>query len=184
VAKARRWKVQPSMVFVVVAVLAAIWWAFAARDDHDFSRPPPATFTDSQLASLDGEERALVRWLADTAPEWEGLAIAVGGFDEATARQDIRNLERSCREITDAAELVESRLPAPHPDVDRSLRDALAGYAAGGDACRAVARGEVDQFPVMAASFDAGDQAFEAAAALLPEVPCPDGTTTNGIEAC
>jgi len=172
------------MVFVIVVALAAIWWAIASRDDHDYSRPPPATFTDSQLASLDEEERALVRWLADTVPEWEGLALAVSGFDQSAAQRDVRNLERSCGRITDAAELLDSRLPAPQPDVDHSLRQALAAYAAGGDACRAVARGDVDQVDAMAAAFDEGDRAFATATEQFPEVPCPDGTVSSGIEAC
>lgn len=177
-------RVQPSMVFVVVAVLAAIGWAIASRDDPDYSRPPPVTFTDSQLASLDDGERALVRWMADTASEWEGLVLAASDFDESTARRDVRNLERSCRRITDAAELLDGRLPAPQPDVDRSLRQALAAYGAGGDACRAAVRGEVDQIEAMAAAFDEGDRAFATAADRFPEVPCPDGTVSIGIEPC
>ena len=176
--------VQPSMVFVIVAVLAAITWAIVSRDDPDYSRPPAPTFTDEQLAPLTEGERALVRWAADTAPEWEGLSLAVARFDGATEQRDIRNLERSCRSITDAAELLEGRLPAPDAEVDRLLRAAFAAYATGGDACRAAARGEADQIDAMRAAFDDGDDAFLAAADLFAEVECPDGSTTIGIEPC
>jgi hypothetical protein len=172
------------MVFVFVVVLAAIGWAITSRDDPDHSRPPPATFTDAQLAPLDEEERALLRWMADTAPEWRGLALAAADFESASAQRDIRNLERSCRRITDAAELLEGRLPAPDADVDRDLRQALASYAIGGDACRAAARGEVDQIEAMGTAFDEGDAAFIHAADRFAEVECPDGTTTIGLEPC
>ncbi len=180
----QRRRVQPSMVFVIVAVLAAVIWAIASRDGPDYSRPTAATFTDEQLAPLDEAERALLRWTADSAPEWEGLALAVANFDSAAEQRDIRNLERSCRRITDAAELLEGRLPAPSANVDRLLRQALVAYATGGDACRAVARGEADKIEAMRAAFDEGDEALLQAADHFAEVECPDGTTTIGFDPC
>jgi hypothetical protein len=177
-------RIQPSMVFVIVAVLAAATWAIASRDDHDYSRPPPVTLTDAQLASLTEDERALVRWFADTAPKWDGLVRAVAGFDDSAGRQDLFNLERSCRSITDAAELLDARLPAPHPEADRSLREGLASYAAGGHACRAAARGEAGQIEVMTAAFADGDRALITVADLVPHVPCPDGTEPSAIGDC